>query len=59
MGNDVSGKVMIMLQLNNLRDKINIMKNKSKLHEEDTCIDNDMTKIERAIQKAPRSRAKE
>ena len=35
------------------------MKNKSKLHGEDRFIDNDMTKTEREIQKALRSRAKE
>ena len=35
------------------------MKNKSKLHGEDTFIDNDMTKIEREIQKSLRSCAKE
>ena len=54
----MSGKGMIKVQLNNLKDKINIMKNKSKLHPEDTFID-DMTKTEREIQKALRSRAKE
>ena len=35
------------------------MKNKSNLHGEDTIIDNDMTRIEREIQKAIRSHAKE
>ena len=58
MGNDVLGKGMIKVQLNNLKDKINIMKNKSKLHGEDTFIDNDMTRIEREVQKTLRSRAK-
>ena len=58
VGNDMLGKGMIKVQLNNLKDKINIMKNKSKLHGEETFIDNDMTKIEREIQKALRSHAK-
>ena len=58
MGNDVLGKGMIKVQLNNLKDKIKIIKNESKLHGEETFIYNDMTELEREIQKALRSRAK-
>ena len=55
----MSDKGMIKVQLNNLKDKINMMKNISKLYGEDTFIDNDMTETEREVQKAMRSRAKE
>ena len=59
MGNDVSGKGMLKVQLNNHKDQINIMKNKSKLHVEETFLDKNMTKIVREIQKALKSLAKE
>ena len=59
MGNNISGKGMITVQLNTLKDKINIMKKKSKLHGEDTFIENYMTKIEREIQKTLKSCVKD
>ena len=44
MGNNISGKGMITVQLNTLKDKINIIKNNSKLHGEETVLNNDMNK---------------
>ena len=50
---------MTRVELNTLDDKINVMKNKSKLMGQDCFIDSDMTKRERDIQQLLRKRARE
>ena len=59
IGKNTMGMGLVRVELNNLEDKIKIMKNKNKLKGQDRYIDDDMTRQEREIQSALRKRARE
>lgn len=59
IGKDYMERGMAKVELKSLRDKIEIMRNKSKLKDSDIYIDDDMTKQEREIQAKLRRIAKE
>ncbi|KAJ4440865.1 hypothetical protein ANN_10712 [Periplaneta americana] len=58
-GKDKSDRGLVRVEFKTLDDKIAVMRNKNKLKGEDCYIDADLTKQEREIQQALRTRARE
>jgi hypothetical protein len=59
IGNDKNNRDIVRVELNTFEEKINVMKNKSKLQGQECFIDDDMTLNEREIQAELRKLARE